>query len=216
MCFSENISLGFAITGLVASYYFYIKKHIYASIGIAYFSLMELIQYFQYKVINQCDNKMNVFLTYLGYLHICFQPVFVNLWLFAFTKNPNYDFLYLSLVAGVLLFSRVFWVSDKLLCDTKNEPLCGPKTCTFFGERHLAWNIRLRAPGHNWITPSIGLHFFLVVIPALITFQFKPIIALLLIGPYAGIFLTKNIHEKPAIWCYTSVMQLLISFYLLK
>ncbi len=215
MCFSENISLSFAVIGLLSSYYFYLKNHIYAAIGIGYFSLMELIQYFQYKVIDQCDNNVNVFLTYLGYFHICFQPVFVNIWLFSFMKKPNYDFLYLALVAGILLFSRVFWVSEKTLCDTNNEPLCGPKTCTFSGERHLAWNIRLRAAGQNWYTPSIGLHFFFFVIPALITFQLKPIIALLLIGPYAGIFLTKNIHEKPAIWCYTSVMQLLISYYLL-
>ncbi len=215
MCFSENISLGFAITGLLASSYFYIKHHYYAAIGIFYFSLMELIQYFQYKVINQCDNKTNILLTYIGYLHICFQPVFVNIWLFSFTKKPNYDFLYLSLVAGILLFLRIFWVTDKTLCDTKNEPICGPKTCTFSGERHLAWNVRLRAAGQNWFTPSIGLHFFLFVIPALITFQFKPIMAIILIAPYAGL-LTTNIHEKPAIWCYTSIMQLLISFFLLK
>jgi hypothetical protein len=215
MCFSQNISLGFAITGIISSYYFYVKKHYYAAIGIFYFSLMELIQYFQYKVINQCDNKINILLTYIGYLHICFQPVFVNIWLFSFTKNPNYDFLYLSLVAGILLFMRIFWVTDTTLCDTKNEPICGPKTCTFSGERHLAWNVRLRAAGQNWFTPSIGLHFFLFVIPALITFQFKPIMAVLIIAPYAGM-LTSNIHEKPAIWCYTSIMQLLISFYLLK
>jgi hypothetical protein len=154
-------------------------------------------------------------LTYIGYLHICFQPLFVNIWLFSFTKNPNYDFLYLSLVAGILLFLRIFWVTDDTLCDTINEPICGPKTCTFSGERHLAWNVRLRAAGQNWFTPSIGLHFFLFVIPALITFQFKPIMAILIIAPYAAM-LTSNIHEQPAIWCYTSIMQLLISFFLLK
>jgi hypothetical protein len=215
MCFSENISLGFAITGIISSYYFYVKKHYYAAIGILYFSLMELIQYLQYKVINQCDNKTNILLTYIGYLHICFQPLFVNIWLFSFTKNPNYDFLYLSLVAGILLFLRIFWVTDDTLCDTRNEPICGPRTCTFSGEKHLAWNVRLRAAGQNWLTPSIGLHFFLFVIPALITFQFKPIMAIILISPYAAL-LTSNIHEQPAIWCYTSIMQLLISFFLLK
>jgi hypothetical protein len=214
MCFSENISLGFAITGLLASFYFY-KKHFFAAVGIAYFSLMELIQYFQYKVINQCDNKTNILLTYIGYLHICFQPLFVNIWLFSFTKKPNYDFLYLSLVAGILLFLRIFWVTDDTLCDTRNEPICGPRTCTFSGEKHLAWNVRLRAAGQNWFTPSIGLHFFFFVIPALITFQFKPIMAIILISPYAAL-LTSNIHEQPAIWCYTSIMQLLISFFLLK
>jgi hypothetical protein len=50
MCFSENISLAIGITGILASIYFY-KKNIYASIGIGYFATMEILQYFQYKVI---------------------------------------------------------------------------------------------------------------------------------------------------------------------
>ena len=60
MCFSENISLAIGLTGILSSVYFY-KKNIYASIGIGYFSLMEIIQFFQYKVINQCNNKYNIF-----------------------------------------------------------------------------------------------------------------------------------------------------------
>ena len=75
MCFSENISLAIGITGILASIYFY-NKNIYASIGIGYFAIMEILQFFQYKVINQCDNNYNKFLTNLGYIHICFQPLF--------------------------------------------------------------------------------------------------------------------------------------------
>jgi hypothetical protein len=91
MCFSENISLLLGIFGFLSSFYFY--KNIYASIGIGYFALMEIIQYFQYKVINKCNNKYK-FLTNLGYIHICFQPLFFNLWLFAFTKNPNFSYIW--------------------------------------------------------------------------------------------------------------------------
>ena len=214
MCFSENISLGFSLLGLVSGIYFY-NKNIYASIGILYLSVMEFIQYLQYKVINQCENKYNKLLTYLGYVHICFQPLFVNIWLFAFMKKPNYIFLYMSFIAGLLLLSRVLWVSDKELCDVKNEPLCGKETCTIFGERHLAWDIRLRAAGSHWFTPSIGLHFFMIVVPVLVTFELRPIIALILLAPYSGMFLTNNKNESPAIWCYTSLMQLLVSYYLL-
>ena len=89
MCFSENISLGIGLTGLLSSIYLY-SKNKYASIGIGYFSLMEIIQFFQYKVIDQCNNNYNKFLTYIGYIHICFQPLFFNLWLFAYTKKPNF------------------------------------------------------------------------------------------------------------------------------
>ena len=215
MCFSENISLAIGLTGILSSLYFY-KKNIYASIGIGYFSIMEIIQFFQYKVINQCNNKYNIFLTNLGYIHICFQPLFFNLWLFAFTKKPNFTFIYMSFFAGLLLLSRLFSVKDNELCDSKNEPLCSKNTCSFSGERHIAWNIRLRAPGKNWITPSIGLHFFMWAIPVLTIIELKPLLALLLTGPYLGIFLTNNIHEQPAIWCYTVIGQMLLTYLLVK
>lgn len=215
MCFSENISLAIGLTGIISSIYFY-KKNVYASIGIGYFALMEILQFFQYKVINQCNNDYNKFLTIVGYIHICFQPFFINLWLFAFTKKPNFTFLYMSFFAGLLLASRLLFVNDEELCDTKNEPLCGSQTCAFSGKRHIAWNIRLRAPGKKWFSPSIGLHFFMWVIPALTLFQLKPILALILTGPYLGFLLTDNIHEQPAIWCYTGIGQLLVTYYLLK
>ena len=215
MCFSENISLAIGIFGLASSVFFY-HKNVYASIGIGYFALMEIIQFFQYKVINQCDNKKNQFLTTLGYLHICFQPLFFNLWLFAFTKKPQFVFIYMSFFAGLLLASRLLSVDDNELCDTHNEPLCGKDTCAISGERHIAWNVRLRAPGTYWFTPSIGLHFFMWVIPVLTMFQLKPFLALILTGPYLGILLTTNIHEKPAIWCYTAIGQILLTYFLLQ
>ena len=215
MCFSENISLLIGTIGILSSIYFY-KINKYASIGIGYFALMEIIQYFQYKVINQCDNKYNKFLTNLGYIHICFQPIFFNIWLFAFTKNPNFTFIYMGFFAALLLASRLFFVKDDELCDTKNEPLCGPKTCSFSGEKHIAWNIRLRAAGKHWFTPSIGLHFFMWIVPVLTILQIKPLLALILTGPYLGYFLTNNIHEQPAIWCYTVVAQMLLTYFLVK
>ena len=215
MCFSENISLAFGVTGLLSSVYFY-KKNIYAAIGIAYFALMEIIQYFQYKVINECNNNYNKFLTKLGYLHICFQPLFFNLWLFAFTKKPDFTFIYMSLFAAVLLASRLLYVNDDELCDGENEPLCGKTTCAFSGERHIAWNLRLRAAGKNWWSPSLGLHFFMWAIPVLTIMQLKPVLAMLITGPYLGYLLTDNIHEQPAIWCYTGIAQMLLSYFLLK
>lgn len=215
MCFSENMSLAIGVTGIVSSLYFY-NKNIYASIGIGYLALMEILQYFQYKVINECNNDYNKLLTNLGYIHICFQPLFFNIWLFAFAKNPNYNILYMSIFAGLLLASRLFFVQDNELCDYKNEPLCGKTTCAVSGEKHIAWNIRLRTPGKYWFTPSIGLHFFMWVIPSLTMFQLKPLLALLLTGPYLGYILTSNINEQPAIWCYTAIGQMLLTYYLVK
>lgn len=212
MCFTANMSLAIGITGILSSLYFYIhKKNLFAALGIGYFSLMEILQFFQYKVIDECNNPINKILTIIGYLHICFQPLFANIWLFSFAKNPNFIFLYMSFFAGLLLASRLLVVSDEDLCDTRNEPLCGKKTCVYTGTRHLAWNLRLRAAGKFWFTPSIGLHFFMWVIPMLTLFQIKPILAMLLTGPYMGYFFTNNIHEQPAIWCFTAIFQMIVT-----
>jgi hypothetical protein len=212
MCFSERISLGLGVTGIAAVLFIYARtKNAYASIGLAYFALMEIIQYFQYKVIDQCNNKTNRYLTILGYLHICFQPLFFNLWLFAFTVKPIVQYLYMSFFGGMMLASRLFYVNK--LCDASHEPLCGKRTCSVSGKRHIAWNVRLRAP--DWVTPSISLHFFLWVFPALSMFQLKPAVAVMLTAPYFGYLLTNNIHEQPAIWCYTFVMQLIVTCWLL-
>jgi hypothetical protein len=177
---------------------------------------MEILQFFQYKVVNQCDNQINKLLTIIGYLHICFQPLFANIWLFTFTTQPNFIFLYMAFFAGLLLASRLLVFSEEDLCDGRNEPLCGKKTCIYSGDRHLAWNVRLRAAGKYWFTPSIGLHFFMWVIPMLTLFQIKPILAMLLTGPYLGYFFTTNIHEQPAIWCFTAIFQMIITFYVLR
>jgi hypothetical protein len=210
------MSLYIGSVGLLASAYF-AKINSYAAIGIGYFALMEILQYFQYKVIDQCDNPVNQWLTRLGYLHISFQPLFFNIWLLAFTKNheSTFNLITVCLIAGLLLSSRLWLVSPDEVCDGQNEPLCGRRTCAFSGERHIAWNVRLRAPGKHWFTPSIGLHFFLWLVPVLLLREWKPFLAMLLTGPYLGALLTQNIHEQPAIWCYTAISQMLFSYFVL-
>jgi hypothetical protein len=122
----------------------------------------------------------------------------------------------MSVFAGLLLASRIFFVQDGELCDNLNEPLCGKQTCAKSGKRHIAWHLRLRAAGKYWFTPSIGLYFFMWCIPTLVVFQAKPIIALLLTGPFLVPLLTNNIHEQPAIWCYTAIAQMCVTYYLLQ
>lgn len=214
MCFSESVSLGIGLTGLAAAAYLYSASP-YGAIGIGYFALMEIIQFFQYRVIDECDSDYNKFLTHLGYLHICFQPLFFNIWLFAFIKRPNFIVITMCFYGGLLLASRLFFVKDDELCDPKHEALCGKTTCAVSGERHIAWNIRLRAAGKYYFTPSIALHCFLWIVPTLSIFQMKPALAALISGPYIAYFLTNNIHEQPAIWCYTVIAQMLLSLALL-
>lgn len=217
MCFNAPMSLSVGLLGIFAGIYFY-KKNKYIGIGIFYFGIMEILQFLQYQVIDKCESKMNKFLTTLGYIHICFQPLFINIWLMGFIDDPEnyYVFLYMSVCAGILLLSRIIWVKDHEICNTNIEPLCGPKTCSLSGQRHIVWNFRLRAPGKDWVTPSIGLIFFMWVIPTLVMFKKKPIMALILTSPYLGLLFTDNIHESASVWCFTAIFQFIIAYLYLK
>lgn len=223
MCWNKEVSFSIGLTAFISGLYF-TTINVNAGIAVMYFSLMEILQSFQYTVIDECDNNLNVILTIIGYIHICFQPFFINLWFFAFAKKINYSLLYICLIGGFLLLSRLVSfdkhkislnIKDNEVCDSNNEPLCGKKTCSLTGEKHIVWNIRMRAAGKYWWTPSMGLHFFLFVIPILTTFEMKPLLALLLSGPYFGYFLANDISEQASIWCLTVTLQLIITFFLL-
>ena len=79
MCWSGEASAGLALTGFVSTAYFYHKgeSKVLCS-ALAYFSLMELLQAYTYTVIDECHNPNNQVATFLGYMHIAFQPFFVN------------------------------------------------------------------------------------------------------------------------------------------
>ena len=79
MCWSGEASAGLAATGFIstASFY-YIEESKVLCGALAYFSLMELLQAYTYTVIDECQNPSNQVATFLGYMHIAFQPFFVN------------------------------------------------------------------------------------------------------------------------------------------
>jgi hypothetical protein len=79
MCWSGEASTVLAIAGLSTTLYCYKKGEppaLCAALG--YFSGMEALQAFTYSVIDQCGAPQNQVATILGYLHIAFQPFFIN------------------------------------------------------------------------------------------------------------------------------------------
>jgi len=79
MCWSGEASLTLAAVGLGATVYAAHKKEsplLWMTLG--YFSLMELLQGFTYSVIDECGLPSNQIATLFGYLHIAFQPFFIN------------------------------------------------------------------------------------------------------------------------------------------
>ena len=79
MCWSGEASAVLAVTGFASTAYFYKKgESKVLCAALAYFSLMELLQAYTYTVIDECFNPNNQIATFLGYMHIAFQPFFVN------------------------------------------------------------------------------------------------------------------------------------------
>src|SRR4051812_37524971 len=79
MCWSGQASAVLASAGIATTIYAAWKKEpapLWIALG--YFSLMELLQAFTYSVIDDCINPTNQIATLLGYLHITFQPFFIN------------------------------------------------------------------------------------------------------------------------------------------
>ena len=80
MCWSGEASAILATAGLASTTYLIVKKEdkqLWIPLG--FFSLMELLQAGTYTVIDSCQLPVNQILTLLGYLHIAFQPFFINM-----------------------------------------------------------------------------------------------------------------------------------------
>jgi len=212
MCFNQPISAGFAV--IMWTYAIMWKKGpIEARSCIAFFAAMETLQSVQYSWIDMCDDPVNKFLTFLGFLHLAFQPLFTNLYLTAFmTKaQKRYAPLILALCAfsGVLMTNRLWKTFGDVPCSNNIEPMCGPVTCTFKGNVHLAWQMPMQHADQDYFTPGFQLHFFTFYLPTFALGMWPFTLFLLASGPFLGRVLTNHQDEIPAIWCFFSIFQLL-------
>jgi hypothetical protein len=152
------------------------------------FGIMELLQLIQYMVIDRCDSWVNQLATALSFIHICFQPLSVNV--FVMREEPNRDVAKtvfgLCIMAGIFeafrlpylgLNSLPSWVRtylpglpDVALAGSPEvcawEDICGPLTCARRGKLHLAWTVPLAPPAY--FAPSGFVHFLLFFGPALV------------------------------------------------
>lgn len=227
----KNVSLSFTILGFCASYYSYYFIDKLWSLSLLYFTLIQLIQYVGYLYIDNCKNYVNNLMAYLHYIHIAFQPVFFLLGMNSIFKKYNcitigeynniIKYIYFSIIIGFLLLFRLFpIVINKNLSfnlEKQNCAYCG-NTCTYSGNKHVSFSL----PLHNkpyYLTPTVFIHFALFYIPFLLLFnkQITIIMALIFLGSLIPVFLfnTKT-SEAGTIWCSISIIQMLISAYILK
>jgi len=178
---------------------------------ICYFAFMESLQAFQYAVIDQCDNPFNQVFTLLGFLHLAFQPFFVNLYLGAFMTKMQKRYvpliLSLSFFGGIMMANRLWMSEGDHMCAIGIQSMCGQKLCTFRGNVHLAWQMPMQHADQDYFTPGWTLHFFVFYLPTYALGMYGHTIFLLLSGPFLGRALTSHQDEIPAIWCFFSIIQ---------
>ena len=218
MCWSGEASAVLATIGLGTTAYAAYKKEPPALwIALGYFSLMELLQAYTYAVIDDCDSPANQIATLLGYIHIAFQPFFINLISLYFLPKPiaekiapwAYTACFVSVIVMIIQLMPMDWAGQ---CNL-DRILCGPELCSVSGEWHIAWDLPLNGLG-NWLTytPMMGHPTYWIVgfVMPLFYGSWRMTIYHALVGPILAKQLTSNPNEMAAIWCLLSIGILLI------
>lgn len=222
MCWSGEASAVLAATGFVSTAYFYRKgESKVLCAALAYFSLMELLQAYTYTVIDQCVNPRNQIATFLGYMHIAFQPFFVNAVSMHFIPKPLRQRIapsvyILCFVAATIFMMRIYpfnWASfcyDKSyqlwVTDIKfSMPFCGKQICSTSGDWHIAWAI----PANGNIEMANAYVYAAFLLPLLYG-SWKLVTYHLVTGPLLSFLTTNNMNEWAAVWCLYSIGLLLL------
>ncbi len=223
MCWSGEASLTLATTGFVSTAYFYYKgESKVLCAALAYFSLMELLQGYTYAVIDQCFNPKNQIATFLGYMHIAFQPFFVNAVAMHFIpenlrKRIAPTVYTLCFAAATVFMMRIFPFSWIDYCYDKtyqlliangvkfNMPFCGEQICSTSGDWHIAWQI----PADGSIALANSYVYAAFLLPLLYG-SWKLVIYHIITGPFLAFISTDNMNEWAAVWCLYSIGLLLL------
>ena len=213
MCWSFAASVILTTVGLLASIYLIRKKDDkFLWIPLIYFSLMELLQVFTYLYLNQCDLPINQILTYLSYLHIAFQPFFINMVFMHFipthARKKIEGYVYtLCFASAILMLIKVYPFAWAEACKI-GSALCGAQICAVSGSWHLAWTLPLKEFG---LIFALAYSIPIFVVPMLYG-AWKINIYHLLFGPLLARLLSSNPNEWPAVWCLFSIALILIIF----
>ena len=219
MCWSGEASGVLATVGLGTAFYVARKgesKELW--VPLTYFALMELLQAFTYVYIDECDSPNNQVLTLFGYLHIAFQPFFVNMVAMYFipeaVKKKISLYVYTICAAGsVAMLVKMYPMAWAGLCEVGKEGFCGTVTCSISGAWHIAWQLPLNGlmspplsylPGFDW-----GLHGFAYILVGfympVIYGSWRFVAFHYLVGPLISDLLTDDPNEYAAVWCLFSI-----------
>ncbi|WP_420831682.1 DUF5765 domain-containing protein [Bathymodiolus japonicus methanotrophic gill symbiont] len=154
-----------------------------------------------YVYIDECSSPMNQVMTLFGYLHVAFQPFFVNMVAMYFIpesvklkiRTTAYT---LCAVAAVAMIVKMFPFAWAGLCIIGTEGFCGDQVCSVSG----AWLF-----GFDW-----GLHVFVYILAAfvmpVIYGSWRFVAFHYVVGPWISDITTDDLNEYAAVWCLFSIV----------
>lgn len=168
----------------------------------------DLLQTFLYEF---DDNEYyKKFFSVLSYIHICFQPLFVNMLLSYFSKaalicNSSYWNLVfvISFIFGLYQLTNldVFDIQNYgLYCQDKSSDFCSDKNSSYIGKYHVAYKFRIKFKYYTFF-------LILMIIPGLFTNSYiHSITWAIFILLIKIIFNDVRDGEIGAIWCLLSII----------
>jgi hypothetical protein len=234
MCFNKELTVFFASISVLLGLWVTQGKGIW-DIGLwrrrrisavfFWFAIMEFIQFVDYLVINDCTNSVNTFWTALGWIHVCFQPLFSNLALSALDRGNvekkreeawmfivRFCFVCGCLSASRIIIPAIFDLPDDgkgfytTICTEGMEGICGPKTCSQSGLFHIQWTFRMLRP--SYAIPGFAIHALTMFTAPFLMGQWLATTALFFSGPFLTLFFDGiKDGETAAIWCFFSIVE---------
>jgi hypothetical protein len=219
MCFGKTWSaVSLTIMLISAAVCIYFKGSYLILAMLIFLASKELIQFLLYTTgLRKCNTIWNKFLTSASWVHICFQPFFVNLFFSALSRNKvMYRIpLFLSLIYALfnLPVLREIGGNSKHRCQTDySSNLCRAQTCSINGKYHLAYGFNLKSADNSGSTPNNFTYNLLSFAPAYIIGDWFLATIHLLVAFLSYRFIT-NVGEGSAIWCVNSFWIGLIGMY---
>ena len=187
-------------------------------VPLTYFACMELLQAATYIYINLCDAPPNQILTLFGYVHIAFQPFFVNMVAMYFIPEPVRQkistFVYSVCAAGaVAMLVKMYPFDWAGKCMIGLEAFCGSQACSVSGDWHIAWQLPLNGLKIDLSAhlPGViyGLHGITYILVAfvmpVIYGSWRFVAFHILMGPILSMLTTRDPNEYAAVWCLFSI-----------
>lgn len=215
MCYNSEMSFYFAGAGFLTTIYIYLYESRIVKSGIHYillfYTIMELLQGFQYFYVNKCSNIMNKILTEFAYILVLLQPTIWNLFYYANSNSCEQNIfltaIWLSIAwIAVQILSRVSYDKGGNPQTKKNSVFAGDQVCTKKKLTHLYW---------EWTSANFGelnanfLTYLLIwFVPALISTKFRMTSVILIVSSIISAIasiVAKEPFTFTSLWCYVSV-----------